>query len=82
MVVSDKKGKGKGTPWVPNLYCKTFLETGKCDSSTCPGPHFDRDEVANLRSLFGEHLEKYFEAMKLAMTKGNGKNKNKKGSGK
>ena len=74
------------------MYCKAFLETGKCDNNNCTAPHLDRDKVNVLKEVYGDKLLGYYSKARTALKKegskgkgkgkGRGKGKSQKGPGK
>ena len=54
------KGKGKGSTWLPPMYCKQYYQFGKCEIPGCKVPHVSADGVKELKNIFGESLSSYY----------------------
>ena len=58
-------GKGKGKTDVKRgLYCKPFLQLGKCDREGCPYPHLNADQVNKLKEVYGENMNDFYQPNK------------------
>ena len=56
-----KSGKGKGDKGSkPKLFCKRFFDTGHCDIPGCTIPNLNAEQVAALRTVYGDHFQGYY----------------------